>query len=476
MAANVLKLADAAKTSEATPPAITGRKILVAEDSPITHDLLKLLLSQRGHEVEVFTDGREALEALRKNRYDVALLDFHLPSMDGVQIAERIKSEANGRRLPRLVAITADMEGLLASPENCEYFDNVIPKPIDIYELGKLVEEQAEIGDRLLTAAKAAPVPRPAGPRLVTALAEPSFFEGKGYQFLAWPDDLGTTRLSARTIQATLGDQRFDAILIKEPASEDDLATIWRRKALFALPVIDLTGTLGVRADLDGSKLNARDTGQIDRLIQNFRDRRASLNRDILLSDDPGEQLIGRVFVSNRPLTPAYDPGSRSLVSHNTILSGSAAVRDAGVLCGQGLLQREFFDRFNVCARCNSARLHVREECSECRSSDLVEEPYLHHFKCAFQGPESQFRHGDDLVCPKCRRELSHFGFDYDKPGTMIVCRSCGHAASEPVVGFVCLDCGAHADSEACPTRDIYSYRITERRHRLCRVRPVVPR
>jgi hypothetical protein len=116
----------------------------------------------------------------------------------------------------------------------------------------------------------------------------------------------------------------------------------------------------------------------------------------------------------------------------------------------------------NPAARCDSARLHVREECSECHSSDLVEEPYLHHFKCAFQGPESQFRRGNGLVCPKCRRELSHFGFDYDKPGTMIVCRACGHAASEPVVGFVCLDCGAHADSGSCPTRDVYLYRLTE--------------
>jgi hypothetical protein len=104
----------------------------------------------------------------------------------------------------------------------------------------------------------------------------------------------------------------------------------------------------------------------------------------------------------------------------------------------------------------------VREECTECGSSNLIDEPLLHHFKCAFQGPESQFRHDNDLICPKCRRELLHFGFDYDRPGTMIVCQACGHAASEPVVGFVCLDCGAHAGSENCPTRDVYAYRLTE--------------
>ena len=451
-----------AQNLEVESHAVTGRKVLVAEDSPITQDLLKLLLNQRGHQVDIATDGPQALEALRKNQYDVALLDFHLPGMDGAQIAASVKKEADGHRVPRLVAITADIEGLLAS-SSCENFDHIIPKPLDIYEVGKLVEEQAEIADRQIeTAVAAPPTLRPVEPSVAAVRGEPSFFEGLGHQFLSWPDDVGNTRLSARGMQAVLGDPRFDAILIKEPASKDDLAALWRRKALYALPVIDLTGTLGSAADLDGSKLSARDTDQLGRLIQEFRDQRARLNRDLLLSDDPGEQLLGRVFVSKRPLTPSYDPKSKGLVSYNTILSGSAVARDAEALCEQGLLKREFFDRFNVCARCASARMHVREECAKCRSSDLVEEPYLHHFKCAFQGPESEFRRGSDLVCPKCRRELSHFGFDYDRPGTMVVCRACGHAASEPAVGFVCLDCGAHAESEGCPTRDVYSYQLTE--------------
>lgn len=448
-------------TGEAAPQAVKGRKVLVAEDSPITQDLLKLLLNQRGHQVDTATDGLEALEALRKNQYDVALLDFHLPSMDGAQIAASIKSEANGRRLPRLVAITADIEGLLASSSG-ENFDYIIPKPLHIDEVGKIVEEQAEIADHPPEMADATPMRRPVEPRLARARSETSFFEGLGYQFLSWPEDVGTTRLSARGIQATLGDPRFDALLINEPVSKDDFATLWRRKALYALPVIDLTGTLGRLADLDGSKLSARNTGELDRLLREFRDQRARLNRDLLLSDNLGEQLLGRVFISNRPLSAAYDAGSHGLVAYNTTLGGSTVAHEAEALCEEGLLQREFFDRFHVCARCDSARLHVREECSKCRSSDLVEEPYLHHFKCAFQGPESEFRRGNDLICPKCRRELSHFGFDYDRPGTMVVCRACGHAASEPAVGFVCLDCGAHADSESCATRDVYSYQLTE--------------
>src|SRR5687768_9538863 len=113
-------------TAEAAPEAVTARKVLVAEDSPITQDLLKLLLNQRGHQVDTVTDGWQAFEALRNNQYDVALLDFHLPNMNGAEVAAGIRREANGRRLPQLVAMTADIEGLLACP-NSEDLDHIIP-------------------------------------------------------------------------------------------------------------------------------------------------------------------------------------------------------------------------------------------------------------------------------------------------------------------------------------------------------------
>ena len=72
---------------------------MVAEDSPTTHEILKLLLTQRGHHVDIATDGEQALEALRLNRYDVALLDFHLPKMNGLRVASTVRSELHGRDL-----------------------------------------------------------------------------------------------------------------------------------------------------------------------------------------------------------------------------------------------------------------------------------------------------------------------------------------------------------------------------------------
>jgi CheY-like chemotaxis protein len=449
----------AASFEPVSPPA-AGRKVLVAEDSPTTQEILKLLLTQRGHEVDIATDGQQAVEALRHNHYDVALLDFHLPKMDGLQVAAAIKSELPGREIPRLVAITRDLPGLLAHSEGCEQFDTVIPKPLDISRIGQLVEEQAELRDK---EQRAVPEYKPRSAPSAGVVRQLSPIQGLGHEFLLWPEDIDLRRLSPRGMQATLGDPRFDAILITEPVSVEALTSLWERKALYVLPIVDLTGTLGQMADFDGTKLSTVDLERLGRIIRDFQDRRARLHRDLLFSDKLGEQLIGRMFVANRPLTAALDPRYCHLASYDIPLGRRLVTREAEVLCEQGLLKREFFERFHICPSCDSYRLHVREECSQCRSSNLSEEQYLHHFRCAYQGPETDFRQGDDLICPKCQRELTHFGFDYDRPGTMVVCGSCGHAASEPSVGFVCLDCGVHTDSDAAATRDVFCYHLTDK-------------
>ncbi|MBL4645188.1 MAG: response regulator [Rhizobiales bacterium] len=118
-----------------------GKRVLVADDSTITQDLLKLVLTQRGHQVDIVDDGIKALKALKRNTYEVALLDIHMPKMDGVQVVSSYLSENHSGKTPRFVAITADVEGLLAHNENCESFDHIVPKPIDIHGICNVVEE-----------------------------------------------------------------------------------------------------------------------------------------------------------------------------------------------------------------------------------------------------------------------------------------------------------------------------------------------
>ena len=94
------------------------------------------------------------------------------------------------------------------------------------------------------------------------------------------------------------------------------------------------------------------------------------------------------------------------------------------------------------CNSCSSTYLNFKETCPSCGSTDLEEEPVVHHFPCAHVGPMSQFVQGDDLVCPKCTKTLRHIGIDYDKPSAQLTCHSCNHSGQQTGMQAECIDCG----------------------------------
>lgn len=65
-------------------------RILVAEDEPAELRLLEIVLRERGgYEVECASDGREALDAIRRGGVDLLVTDFVMPGLDGLQLANR---------------------------------------------------------------------------------------------------------------------------------------------------------------------------------------------------------------------------------------------------------------------------------------------------------------------------------------------------------------------------------------------------
>jgi signal transduction histidine kinase/CheY-like chemotaxis protein len=117
---------------EVTPPSVrVGRSlhVLVAEDNPINQRVAQLLLEQRGHRVELVADGAEAVEAVRRTRFDMVLMDVQMPVLDGLAATERIHADPPSHGVPRIVALTANamvddrsatrragMDGFLAKP------------------------------------------------------------------------------------------------------------------------------------------------------------------------------------------------------------------------------------------------------------------------------------------------------------------------------------------------------------------------
>jgi CheY-like chemotaxis protein len=82
------------------------RRILVVDDNADAAVALAELLAELGHEVRVAHDGLEALALARAFRPDVCLLDIGLPVMDGYELAQRLRSQAELPEGVRMVAIT----------------------------------------------------------------------------------------------------------------------------------------------------------------------------------------------------------------------------------------------------------------------------------------------------------------------------------------------------------------------------------
>jgi len=84
-------------------------QVLVAEDHPVNRQYMAALLETLGHEAHFSVNGEEAVQALQQRRYDVVLMDLHMPVLDGVQATRAIRAlpDATLATVP-IVALTAD--------------------------------------------------------------------------------------------------------------------------------------------------------------------------------------------------------------------------------------------------------------------------------------------------------------------------------------------------------------------------------
>ena len=106
-------------------------KILVVDDEKLIVKGIKFSLEQDGMDIDVAYDGEEALELIKKNDYDLAVLDVMLPKMDGLQVCREVREFS---QMP-IIMVTAkgeDMDKILG----LEYgADDYITKPFNILEL-----------------------------------------------------------------------------------------------------------------------------------------------------------------------------------------------------------------------------------------------------------------------------------------------------------------------------------------------------
>jgi two-component system cell cycle response regulator len=108
----------------------TGASALVVDDDPTNRMLLSRSLEQQGHRVSGAENGKEALERLRSEPFDIVLLDVLMPELDGYETLERIQSDEKLRHIPVImVSALEELESVVRCIELGA--EDYLPKPFD---------------------------------------------------------------------------------------------------------------------------------------------------------------------------------------------------------------------------------------------------------------------------------------------------------------------------------------------------------
>jgi DNA-binding NtrC family response regulator len=116
-------------------------RILIAEDEEMLGSVLEQFLTSKGHQVTVTRDGRAALDAMRRDEYDVALLDIVMPELDGLEVLRQLTEEPSP---PQVIIITGNgtIETAITAIRLGAY--DYISKPYRMAEIDVLVRRAWE--------------------------------------------------------------------------------------------------------------------------------------------------------------------------------------------------------------------------------------------------------------------------------------------------------------------------------------------
>lgn len=115
--------------------------LLVVDDNAMNREIIAALVEPFGIACGFAADGREAVEAWRRQSWDAIFMDVHMPVMDGVEATRAIRQEEGrlGRRRVPIVAVTASLMEQETASYHAAGMDDVLPKPIEVTALADML-------------------------------------------------------------------------------------------------------------------------------------------------------------------------------------------------------------------------------------------------------------------------------------------------------------------------------------------------
>jgi len=127
------------ETNQPNSEKIPRLRILVVDDDLLTRRMMQVLLGREGHVVEAASNGLEAFDVVKFQKFDIVFMDLLMPVMDGLEASRRIREWENGGQHTFIVALTATY----LPEEGYRLFeggiDNYIAKPFEMEHIERML-------------------------------------------------------------------------------------------------------------------------------------------------------------------------------------------------------------------------------------------------------------------------------------------------------------------------------------------------
>ena len=117
----------------------TGKKVLIVDDNNLNIKLGSKLLEAYNFDIDSATSGKECIEKVEKNKYDIIFLDHMMPEMDGIVTLKELKKISSN--IPPVIALTANSYTGIKEKYIEEGFNDFLAKPISVKELNRIIYE-----------------------------------------------------------------------------------------------------------------------------------------------------------------------------------------------------------------------------------------------------------------------------------------------------------------------------------------------
>lgn len=116
-------------------------RILLVEDNLVNQKVAGKMLENMGYRPDIVSDGSEAVESVKRQPYDVVLMDMQMPIMDGLTATEMIRGDLDVAHQPKIIAMTANAQ--VSDREKCfeAGMDDYISKPVRIEDVKEKLQK-----------------------------------------------------------------------------------------------------------------------------------------------------------------------------------------------------------------------------------------------------------------------------------------------------------------------------------------------